>query len=573
MPQDYTPAPNAAQVGAQEEMKRLVALILRQYDRLYDKASQHRIVIQQLADYIVPAKSNIVRKRQKDARNTDFVFDGTAEDSNTKLASFLASSLTSMAIQFFSLRLPERMLKEDIEVSRWLDDAATICYEEFKASNFSTETQECYVDIGFSGTMCLQHTEKKGDAVWNGALFKAHAPGTYVCSENAEGKVNVIFVELEMTLAAMVEQWGIDKLSEKSRQKYAKDPFTDVKIVWGVFPQELYLKLQGPKSKPFWSCYIEYEHKHLIDLGGFEEFPFHVARWRKVSGEVYGRGPGHAALPDIRTINRADELTLKAWAKAIDPPLLVLADQIVGRVKTTPAALVVARTKDALTPIPQGANWQANTQEFEKRRTNIRNAFFADQLQLPDKTIITATEVERRIEMAQQILGPVVGRLEYEYLDPCVSRMFNELNRAGKVPPPPPQLVEATQRTGTKVRVQYEGPLARAARGGELQAINRLMTNAAAYIEINPRSEMLDRVNEDALFDFLADASGAPAFILRDEAATKAIREQRAKAAEQQAQAQSASQMGTGAAQGAKALQTMQAIQQGGEAGGPTAVA
>lgn len=143
-----------------------------------------------------------------------------------------------------------------------------------------------------------------------------------------------------------------------------------------------------------------------------------------------GGVPGHIALPDIMTLNKADELTLRGWGKMIDPPLKVRDDGVVGRVSTKPSSLITVRDMDALQPLEQGGKWDVNAALTQDRRASIRRMFYADQLH-PDKTIITATEVERRIELAQQILGPTMGRLEYEYLNPLISRCFKMLMRSG----------------------------------------------------------------------------------------------------------------------------------------------
>jgi hypothetical protein len=44
---------------------------------------------------------------------------------------------------------------------------------------------------------------------------------------------------------------------------------------------------------PVASIYIERKTKHVLQNGGFEEFPYAVPRWYKVAGEKYGRSPGH----------------------------------------------------------------------------------------------------------------------------------------------------------------------------------------------------------------------------------------------------------------------------------------
>ena len=69
---------------------------------------------------------------------------------------------------------------------------------------------------------------------------------------------------------------------------------------------------------------------------------------------------------NIKTLNKAVEIGLKAWAKAIDPPLLVQDDGVIGRVRMTPAGITVVRSDGAIKPLQIGSNWQiTDMKEFQ----------------------------------------------------------------------------------------------------------------------------------------------------------------------------------------------------------------
>jgi hypothetical protein len=147
----------------------------------------------------------------------------------------------------------------------------------------------------------------------------------------------------------------------------------------------------------------------VVRTGGYNEFPYLVPRWSKATGEIFGRSPSYNALPDIKTLNKAVEIGLKAWAKAIDPPLLVQDDGVIGRVRTTPAGITVVRNDGAVKPLQIGSNWQITDLKENQLRTAIRQAFYSDQLQLQDGPQMTATEVQVRYELMQRLLGPTLG--------------------------------------------------------------------------------------------------------------------------------------------------------------------
>ena len=75
-------------------------------------------------------------------------------------------------------------------------------------------------------------------------------------------------------------------------------------------------------------------------------------------------------------------------------------------------------------------------------RARVREIFFVDQLQLNEGPEMTATEVIQRTEEKMRLMGPVVGRTQTELLGPMLQRVFGLLYRAGKLPPPPPHMLQ-----------------------------------------------------------------------------------------------------------------------------------
>lgn len=510
--------------------------IVKRFHALKDKQATWRPSWQDMADYILPTRKNIITKHTSGTKQTEKLFDSTASDSAAKLAAFIAGSLTNMAIRWFSLKMRSEALNNDKDVALWLDTVADEIYLALRQSNFNTESQELYTDLAVFGTGCMLIEEKDNvhaDSLFGGYLFRSEAIGTYVISENAEGLADTVIRTLTYTVSAAAEKFGKENLHPDTQKLLEKNPDQNLDIIHAVLPRHTAPgKLKG--NKPYGSYYIELERKKMLDEGGYDEMPFIVVRWSKTSGEEYGRGPGHIALPDIKTLNKADELTLRGWGKIIEPPLKAREDGVIGRVRTQPSSINIVRDMDALQPMEQGGKWDVNSALTQDRRASIRRMFFADQLQLPDKTIITATEVERRIELMQQILGPTVGRLEYEYLNPLVSRCFKMLLRAGQLPPAPEKLIEYTKVNKATIDVEYEGPLARSQRGGELQALNKLMGAIAPIIQLKPDSQILDNLDEDAVFRFLVKVTGAQKTFLRSDEDVAGLREQRAQAVQNQ---------------------------------------
>ena len=144
---------------------------------------------------------------------------------------------------------------------------------------------------------------------------------------------------------------------------------------------------------------------------------------------------------------------------------------------------------------------------------------------------MTATEIHVRVGLIRQLLGPIYGRLQAEYLQPLIERCFGLMYRAGVLGQAP----ESLQGRGFTVR--YIGPLARAQKLEDVTAIERLYTTAGAMVQASGDMSLLDNVDHDAALREIAEDLGTPANILRAVEDRDAMRENRAQA-QQDAQQQ-----------------------------------
>lgn len=140
---------------------------------------------------------------------------------------------------------------------------------------------------------------------------------------------------------------------------------------------------------------------------------------------------------------------------------------------------------------------------------------------------MTATEVHVRVALIRQLLGPVYGRFQAEYLQPLVERCFGLAYRAGAFPPAPESLQNAN------FNVRYISPLARAQQLENVTAIERLGANVANLAQVAP--EVTDLIDADEATRVIADALGVPAKVVRTSDAVEQLRQQRQQAKQQQA--------------------------------------
>ena len=158
-----------------------------------------------------------------------------------------------------------------------------------------------------------------------------------------------------------------------------------------------------------------------------------------------------------------------------------------------------------------------------------------DQL---DKGRMTAQEVVARNQEKLQQLGPVVERLQYEFLNRILERVYNILDRSGIFPDIPEELQDIV---GEEFRIEYISPLAQAQKMSGLTSIEQgigFIGQAAQFDQT-----VLDKVNlTEAVANYLAQV-GVPAAMIRSDEEVEQIQKQRQEAqaaAEAQAQQQAA---------------------------------
>jgi len=511
-----------------QELRKLAADLKNDLSRLVEKRSNWEIHWQEVADYMLPRKADITLERPKGDKRHTVIFDGTAIHSLELLASSLHGMLTSSVNRWFALRFKETAVNENDEAREWLENVLDKMYIAISRSNFQQEVFETYFDLIAFGTSCLQIEEDKDDII---RFSSRHIKEIYI-SEDAKGMVNCIYRRFKMSAKATVEKFGIDNISLKTLNTFKKTPFDDIDLVHVVKPRDIYNpQKMDQQNMPFTSIYFEYDSGHIISQGGFKEFPYVVPRYLKASNELYGRSPGMNALPDVKVLNKMVEVGMKAAQKQVDPPLLVPDDSMLMPIRMSPGSINYYRSgsRDRIETLNIGANNPLGLNMEEQRRQAISQTFHVDQLLITENRNMTATEVVQRNEEKMRILGPVLGRLQSELLQPMIIRIFNIMLRNNLLPEAPEILLNQ------EIDVEYVSPMAQAQRGQELSSIVR---GLELFGQIGQVAPVNDYIDPQGLVKHLIKILGLPARMIRSDSEVEEIAQQKAEAQQQQMQMQ-----------------------------------
>lgn len=511
------------ETAEEEKNDEIVDKILDRQDVLEKQRTNHQSLWQTLYDNIVPRKGDVITTRQEGDKRGHDLFDSTAINSNTLLAGALHGMLTNPETRFFDLVMNDPALDDQVEVKAWLQEVSQRMFLVLQNSNFQTEVHEIYIDQGAIGNACLYMAEHDESIIH----FNARAMKEIFIQENNLGLVDIVHRKFKWTPRQMVQEFGLKNLPENIQDLYNKGSADPMEIIHAVEP-----KSDEKKNYfEFMSAYVLRDEETIISKRGYKEFPYAVPRWTKTSGETYGRGPGHDALPDVLMLNAMMETTLKGAQKTVDPPLMVTDDSVIGRVRLIPGGLTMVRpmtSNDPIKPLITDARIDFGFQAIEAIRKSVRSAFFVDQLQLNQGPQMTATEVMQRTEEKLRLMGPVLGRQQFEFLRPVIDRLFGIMVRKNLIPPAPQVL------QGKKFDVKYSSLIAKVQRTNQGQDLSRAIATAAPILQLFPDAK--DNMDGDKAFKHVMSIYDVPQKILASESDVKKIRAGRTQAQQQIAQ-------------------------------------
>lgn len=513
-------------------------MLRAQYERRLSDRRPYESTWKLLGDYVLPRKNDIGSAASPGQRRTDRLFDSSGVHDAELLRSSLAGALMPPMLKWFSLVMRDEALNQLKPVRDYLEAVRDRTLKALSQSNFASENMETLHDLAVFGTGAL--LVEAGDpgylGKFGGLRFRALTLREYVIAEDPFGRVDDLRRLFDMSARQIVDRWYMgDPGQAPERVKTAMEnnkPDDAFQVLHSVYPRRDRKAGRSTRAnKPWASCYQLYGQEDvLLDEGGFEEFPFLVPRWAKASGEIWGYGPAHTALPDIRSLNRAIELYLAAAGKAVDPTILADDDSVTGSLTLEPAGVVYRRPGAVIEPLESKARFDVAQNLNERLERKISEVFFLDALRLRFKPNMTATEVMALQDEMLRLLGPTAGRLHAELLGPVIERSIGILSRSGELPDPPDVLLEH----GGDVDIQYEGPLARASKSADLNAIDRVQTMRERIATSMGNPSIYDVFDLDKEMAHYAVNGGYPAPLLRDEEVTAQLRQAKAQAVQQQ---------------------------------------
>jgi hypothetical protein len=510
--------------------------IIRRHDTLKSARANWETQWQQIAELMRPLRADFTLQRHPGERRGLEIFDSTPGLAVENLAAGLWGMVTNSANTWFNLAHPDDAVNQDGGAREWMDAVRDRMLNVFSANGqaFYSRVLDMYADLATFGTALMYVDEAEPGRI----RFSARPLTECVIAQGEDEAVDTVLRKFQLTARQAAKRWG-ERAPAKVRASVEHRPDEKFDFIHGVFPNEdRVFGRRDFRGKAFASVTVCAATGEIVQQGGFDDFPYMVPRWSTATRGLYGESPAQLALADVKTLNVMTKTFMVASQKAADPPILAPDENAMMPVRLTPGGITYGGVDEQGRPLiralENAGNFQLTDVMLQQKREAVREAFYASLLLMVQRPNATATEILARQEEQLRLMGPHLGRIQAELLDPLIGRVFNLMYAMpGVLPPLPPAL-----RRSPVVQAEYVSPLARAQKASEAQAILRTVEAVAPIAQLRP--EVLDNYDWDEVSRSIGLGYGIPAKLMTDR---RKVEQERAARAQAAAEAQEREQM------------------------------
>ena len=471
------------------------------YEECYEFALPQRNLYSGFYDGKSPGQDKMAR-----------VFDATAINSTQRFANRIQSALFPPYRNWCRLQNGNEVPEDrQEEIGQALDYYTETMFDVIRQTNFDLAMSEFLLDLCVGTAVMLI---QPGD---DDAPVRFTAVPQYLVSleEGPYGVVDNVYRRMRVRADVIQRQWPDAKLPEDLARKAVDQGDEEIELleatIWSEKMQTYcYHLVYAKDKKAAGASDLVYR---TMDVS-----PWIVARYMKVAGEVYGRGPLVSALPDIKTLNKVKELVLKNASIAVAGVYTAADDGVLNpqNIAIAPGAIIpVARNGGpngaSLQPLRSAADFNVGQLVINDLVMGIKKMLLDDTLPLDTQSARSATEIVERMKELSQNLGAAYGRLITECMMPMVNRILYVMNEKDLVDMP-------LKADGKVVRVVPVSPLAQAQNMDDLR-------NVLEFAQIAQTAGPMGQVaiNQDAMLDYIVEKMAVPRSIINSQEEREAI--------------------------------------------------
>ena len=492
--------------------------IMKRAEKAEARKDQWRTIYEECYEFALPQRnlySGYYEGKTPGQNKMARVFDATAVNSTQRFANRIQTALFPPYRNWCRLQAGNDVPEErKDEIGQALDIYTEKMFDVIRQTNFDLAMSEFLLDLCVgTAVMLVQPGDDDGPV-----RFTAVPQYLVSLEEGPYGVVDNVYRKMRLRVDVIQRQWPDAKLPEDLAQKVQDKPDEEIELieatVWSEKMQTYCYHLVYSKDK---------KHAGAVDLvyRTMTVSPWIVARYMKVAGEVYGRGPLVSALPDIKTLNKVKELVLKNASIAVAGVYTAADDGVLNpqNITIAPGAIIpVARNGgpqgESIKPLRSAADFNVGQLVINDLIMGIKKMLLDDTLPLDTQSARSATEIVERMKELSQNMGAAYGRLITECMMPLVNRILFVMDEQNLIDMP-------LKADGKVVRVIPVSPLAQAQNMDDLQ-------NVLQFAQIAQSAGPMGQVaiNQDEMLDYIIEKMGVPRRVINNAEERGAVVEQ-----------------------------------------------
>ncbi len=448
-------------------------------------------------------------------------YDSTAMIAANNFVNTMVSKFTPPFMRWAELHVgPAVEEKYKTNTDKALEKITDIIFANLSASNFNTAAPEMYRELG-KGTGVLFCLE--GDALM--PLNFLSAPILQMgFLEGKNGTIDFITRQRRIKNRLIKETWKKAKISSELAELIKDKPDEETEVYeCFYYDYDLFI----------WHYEVLLmDKKEVVYHSTSKTCPVIIPRWTKIPGFAIGVGPVLMAMPDIKTLNKMKELSLRLAALSVFGVYTVINDGVFNpnTVKIKPGAFIAVQRNGGpegrtIEPLPKTGDFQVQEFMLNDLKDQIRQIMLDNRLPQENGPVRSALEIAERVKTLSTDIGASYGRLIFEYVIPLFRRIIEILTKKGLL-----VLPQGFDIDSFFVQVQVVSPIA------QQQSVEDVQKFIQAYqmiAGIDPQLAQLAFMLED-IPQWLCEKLGSPASLLRDETEKEQLKEEiKAKVIEQ----------------------------------------
>ena len=310
-------------------------------------------------------------------------------------------------------------------------------------SNFNNKMYESFINLGVYGVavIFIEETPTEEDSPIR--LYSISPEECYLAENNKE-KIDTVYRKFKMTNKSIVDKYG--ELTPEIAKNALEKPYEEVDILHIVQPIQSGQKVKNNEKtekdtqqepnkdenidNKYISVFLLESDERILEEIELDYFPYLVPRWSKDPKDVWGFSPALNALKDIENYNKETNLFLRIMKKQSDSVFFINRSVVEdNEINLEPGAINYFKQStdivNAFKEITTGGDLTVLRQHIAEISQSILAYFFFEYFKMgKDRTIMTATESNYRINEQYRLITGLTSRVINELLSPLIDTVI-----------------------------------------------------------------------------------------------------------------------------------------------------